>query len=139
MYVTAQRVVAPQNTSRAGAEGVNAFFYLHGRSWSGPVPVDLLPEQNPGIATDSRIEVPPPGNSVRSYLDIVAPDGTPLRVLGEAIAAMPQPTRFPTSWQSGTVLCRFGVELGLAASWQHELHRLFSRIVLLAREQPEVA
>jgi hypothetical protein len=51
MYLTAQRVVA-HSANRRGAEGVNAFFYLHGQSWPGPVPEALLPEHDPGIPTD---------------------------------------------------------------------------------------
>ena len=74
MYLAAHRVVSPVT----GAEGINAFAYGHGPYvWHGAPP--FTPEENPGTLFESSIEpqVAPPGNRVRSYLDVLTPDETP--------------------------------------------------------------
>ena len=69
MYLTAQRVVAPKSRET----GINAFLYSHkGRRWHVP-PIEI-PDGDPGRLEQKRIVVPPPGNRVRSYVDIVGPD-----------------------------------------------------------------
>jgi hypothetical protein len=74
MYLVAQHVLSPAGRG----EGVNAFCYLHGPdlAWLG-VPPEGIPGQNPGVLTAQLISVAPPGNRVRSYLDVIAPDETP--------------------------------------------------------------
>ncbi len=76
MYLTAQRVFAPQSKQT----GINAFLYTHaGRRWH--VPPGDIPDRDPGRLAQKRIAVKPPGNRVRSYLDIVAPDDLDLEEL----------------------------------------------------------
>ncbi len=136
MYISAQRIQAPSPDGNPGPQGINAFYYSHGpQAWIGPPPANFLPETNPGVFVDSSIEVPPPGNRVRSYLDVVAPDGAPLAQLAAAVAAVPGAASLPVMWTVGDVWCRFGAELGLAPQWRRELQRLFARVVLLYREQ----
>jgi hypothetical protein len=49
-------------------------LYLHvGQQWEQLAPLDV-PQQNPGALQAQSISVAPPGNRIRSYLDIVAPD-----------------------------------------------------------------
>ena len=70
MYLTAHHV-ASRATQR---EGVNTFLYLHaGQAWEHLSPSDV-PSHNPGTLFAQSISVRPPGNRVRSYLDIVVPD-----------------------------------------------------------------
>jgi hypothetical protein len=70
MLLTAQRVISPHLRAR----GVNVFQYLHGpNSWER-VPNNFLPEANPGELVAQWIQVPPGGNRVVSFLDVVAPD-----------------------------------------------------------------
>ena len=85
MLLVAQRVV----TLRPPAmEGVNAFCYLHGAyTWLGEVPDEIA--AHPGELVNSSTPVAPPGNRIRTYLDIYAPDRTASRqiradVLGAA-------------------------------------------------------
>ncbi len=140
MYVTAQRVVSSARPDGRRDEGINAFYHLHGSfEWDDQPPPRFMPESDPGVPTDSHVEVRPPGNRVRSYLDIVAPDATPLTDIMQAVAAVPTPTQLPVKWLRGPVFCRLGVELGLASSWRRELQRLSARVVLLLRQQPEFA
>lgn len=136
MYISAHRVQAPSQNGNPGPQGINAFYYSHGPYiWQGQPGASFLPETNPGVFVDSNIQVPPPGNRVRSFLDIVAPDGTPLSRLAECVAVPPTAASLPIVWALGNVWCRFGVELGLASEWRRELQRLFARAALLYREQ----
>lgn len=135
MYLCAQRVLATAGPHK-GTQGINSFLYLHGaQTWSGPPSADLLPDINPGTIADSLIEVPPPGNRVRSYLDIVAPDGTRINHLVQAAGRAGVVSALPATWTAGNVWCHFGAEGALAPQWQHELQRLLARVVLLWKRQ----
>lgn len=125
MYACAQRVRRQSNA----AEGINAFVSLHGeKSWPAE---GILPEQDPGVLEYQDLQVVPPiGNRVRSYLDLVAPDGTPPNVL--ITAALRPPTvveRFPVVWMHGPVWCRLAVEGALAHGWRQELRALSYRVL----------
>jgi hypothetical protein len=131
MYLTAQRVISPVT----GAEGVNVFAYGHGPYvWHDAPP--FTPEQNPGTLFASSVEpqVPPPGNRVRSYLDILAPDATPREALEVAlqvvVTGMP-PARLPATATVGSCWFRFSMEEKLAGSWREELRALLARAVQL--------
>lgn len=131
MYYCAQRV-----QSHDGTQGINAFLYLHGSyEWDGRPPLELAPERDPGVLADSTIEVPPPGNRVRSYLDIVAPDSTPMNNIARAALSHPPVAKLPVDWVCANVWCRFGADLALAPQWRHELQRLLARIILLSKQQ----
>jgi hypothetical protein len=134
MYLTAQRVVSP-----SGTEGINAFAYGHGPySWRGAPP--FTPEQNPGTLFEASVEpqVPPPGNSVRSYLDVLTPDDTPRKTIERAfehLVSGTPPGPLPATAVMGPCWFRFSMEEKLAAAgWRGELRALFARAVaLLAR------
>lgn len=136
MYLAAQRVRSP-----AGQEGINAFFYVHGpHAWSGDPPPEVLPENNPGELVAQRLQVPPPGNRVRSYLDIVAPDGSSdvwlvgvLRHLALDAALHP----LPWNVVHDGCLCRFHLEQALLPRWREELARLLQSAILARRTAPE--
>ncbi|MFH1865036.1 MAG: hypothetical protein ABIK85_04065 [Candidatus Eisenbacteria bacterium] len=128
MYATAHRVVSPTT----GAEGINAFHYLHGGyEWDGPPPPESMPETDPGTLFNDSVAVPPPGNRVRSYLDVVAPDGTPAREIERALADVTSrdvPGSFPAVWTSGRFWFRFGLELALVPVWRQELRLLLENV-----------
>lgn len=133
MYLTSHHVVDPSSKR----EGISSFLYLHGsRDWDQPPPE--VPDQEPGALEAQSISVPPPGNRVRSYLDIVAPDGA----LWDEIRAglmdfVEQSQSAPLPWDRVSGRCRFrmGMELGLARQWQRELAVLYraSQALHLAR------
>ena len=105
---TAQRV-----RSARGLSGVNAFR----RDRSG------LERQ--------YIEVPPGGNLVRSYLDVEAPEETPLeRVLSfvEAISSGPAVETLPLNAEESGIRLEFCCEQALAATWRDELRELASAL-----------
>jgi len=131
MYLTAHRVVSPST----GAEGINAFHYLHGDyEWDGPPPPMFLPETNPGTLFSSSVEVQPPGNRVRSFLDLVAQDGTRPAILERAVTeatAREVPTSFPATWTTGGIWFCFGLERALVPVWRHELRTLLGHVLAL--------
>ncbi|HEX5752511.1 MAG TPA: hypothetical protein VFZ09_40270 [Archangium sp.] len=122
MYATAHRV------SRNGQTGVNAFLYLHGRDFPWPENASSLPDTKPGTPTDRQsISVPPGSNPVHSYLDVVAPDGTPRAILLEALKLFRQDVSErsnPALFVFGEVTLRFGVRIGLESERDSELDRL---------------
>jgi len=128
MYLTAQRVVHPST----GASGINAFYHEHGgASWSEPP----VPESDPGTLVRDRIVVAPPGNRVRSYVDIVAPDGISTKDMFSAFAQFlsGQKKGAPLPWVAtvGACLFRVGMEASLVKDWRTELAALLVEAVKL--------
>jgi len=130
MYATAQHVV-----SRAGAAGINGFLHRHGPEFSWPADtraVALLPSATPGEEVSRHIVVPPGGNPVRSYLDLLAPHGTHiaelLSALREAEATVEQ--QLDAEWvvARGAVVIVFGVEGSLASARRGEFERLAAEV-----------
>jgi len=119
VYLTAHHIVS----AASHHEGVNAFLYQHGAlTWVDAVPPGL-PDQNPGSLVAQSISVPPPGNAVRSYLDIVVPDESrweEVRVALMEFLGQSQSRALPWQGQSGRCLFRFGMEPALARQWQKE-------------------
>jgi hypothetical protein len=88
MYITSQRVVSPARPR----EGINAFLSLHGHGGEGVAVIDWenprveqVAEEFPGVLVDSECDLRPGGNRVRSFLDVVARDGTPLARIKTAL------------------------------------------------------
>lgn len=111
MYVTAHRVETPAKDR----EATHAFLHLHGdEPW--PDDVRSWPEDNPGELHSKKTVLPVGGNSVRAYLDVLAPDETGIdeikQVLAEFRADLMERSN-PTVLQRGRVTIRFGVELSL--------------------------
>jgi len=124
MRLTAQRVVSPH-----GKDGINAFCYLHGpHSWLDEPPPEIM--NDPGRLANSHVEVEPPGNRVRSYLDVIAPDHVPsdkiARDVIDAVTVLSSEP-LPLKVQSGDTTFIFNAELRLAAGWQGELKSLLWR------------
>ena len=121
MRLAAQRVIAP-----AGTQGVNAFCYLHGPyRWLDRAPPEIA--MNPGVLVNSHVEVPPPGNRVRSFLEILAPDATASQQLQSDISdsvSLFENQPFPLSVQIGSTSFQFNVERALAPAWHHEIEVL---------------
>src|SRR3954471_18891648 len=112
MRLTAQHV-----RTSTGVEGINAFCRLHGPyEWTAPPPEDLAA----GELVNQAISVPPGGNTVRSYLDVIAPDEAPTQEIRNAVVQFIDRSRGrPLPWAGAIGRCtfRFGVEQGLHASW----------------------
>jgi hypothetical protein len=124
MYLTAHHVASPA-TQR---EGVNAFLYLHtDQAWEHLWLPDV-PERNPGTLRAQSISLPPPGNRVRSYLDIVTPDQVrweDVHVDLMAVVGRCQSEPLPWASQFRSSYIRIGMDRALSSRWQKELAILY--------------
>lgn len=124
MYLTAQRVI-----SACGENGINGFLYEHGAvTWESP------PEPGNGAVGElvhTFVMVPPGGNKVVSYVDIVAPDGAPYddvrsRVLACLVRRANEQLPLPWVGVDGDV--RFGLNMipAYARDWRSEVTKLLT-------------
>lgn len=122
MYLTAQRVISPSREN-----GINGFLFEHGTvAWALP------PEPITGAIGElvhTFILVPPGGNKVMSYVDIIAPDGTPYdrihnRIIPWMAARASAQQGLP--WTSDDEDMRFGLHMvsAYAKAWKSEAAKL---------------
>jgi len=137
MFLVMQRV-----RSASGNDGINAFHYQHGpASWTDTAPADV-PEPNRGSLVSQSVVVPPPGNRVRSYLDIAAPDDAPWEEIHRAfVRFLVAHGPAPLPWSGIQARCKFqvGLEQALAPRWRTELAALLhagQALVLRDRSRP---
>jgi hypothetical protein len=126
MLLSAQRVRSPH-----GLTGINRYVYRHALpEWMAENLADL--ERSAVLATQD-FEVPPGGNSVVSYLDIFAPEGTTSVTIAVTVArirAGHAPSAFPAEFRKGDVTVRLGLVFGLVLTWKNELTDLCGRLLL---------
>jgi hypothetical protein len=137
MYITAHLV-----KSRDQREGINAFLHVHGASFAWPEDASSLPETTSGRTVLHRTDLPPGGNQVRAYLDILAPDRTPRAEIEEALTALSQDLRErrnPTVFSYGAVTIRFGVESALEGLRSEQLEVLARPAMQLFDEHAETS
>lgn len=79
-YLTAQKVVSPAT----GQTGINAFRYAKAAVRS----FELMQTDDPGELEAQQIAVPPGGNDVLCYLDVLAPDGAQPSAISQALDAL---------------------------------------------------
>lgn len=84
MLLTAQRVVSPSTRTH----GINVYCFVHGPYTWPRVPDLLLPDVNPGELVQQWLQIDPGGNSIVSYLDVVAPDDVPPMELHQRLASL---------------------------------------------------
>jgi hypothetical protein len=129
MYLTAQRVRHPN-----GPEGINAFYYSSGVDvWAPDFRPPRTPDADPGELVHEIITLAPPGNRVRSYLDIVAGDRTPavtIRRVFASAAWAAQPRELPFAVEIAPCWFRFGTERAVAPMWRQEVRMLFEWAIL---------
>ena len=109
MYVAVQRIVGRRK------QGINAFLHLHGAMEWPRRPVTLS-DRAPGALKRRRVVVPPGDNRVVSYLDVVAPDGTPRSVISELldrVRPFAERSEASAGWLYGPLSVGFGVDLEL--------------------------
>lgn len=148
MYATAHRV-----RSALGEEGINVFLHRHGGDMPWPADPWTLPETQPGEIVLKTEAIPPGGNQVRSYLDVIAPDNSSPDALEAALtslwlqlvadeAAVGSPLgRLPNPivFRSGPIVLRFSVEPGVEEGRALEmaaLHGAIGRVLQEARAHP---
>ena len=127
MKLAAQRVMHPDTR----AQGINAFYYSHGMSvWSGRPP----PELGHGELQASHRGLPPGGNQVLTYLDIVAPDETPTATVLQAFADVCH-RRDPPPFAMTVGNCTFESNMvpTFRRGWRQELVELFNLAISIRR------
>ncbi len=131
MYATAHHV-----RSRSGESGINAFLHRHDQAELWPTDVRtvaLMPSESPGEPVAQALSVKPPGgNHVRSYLDVLAPEGAALpdvlNSLAEVSRAIGDDTSLPLVATRGPVVVVFGVEFALESAAHDEFERLAAAV-----------
>lgn len=135
MYLAAHRVVSPASKR----EGVNVFLYLHGSyTWEG-LPPPMMPDENPGTLTAQTISLLPPGNRVRSFLDIVVPDEASWEEVRAGLmdfVGRSQHGPMPWSGHSGRCFFRVGMDLSLTSHWHREIAILYRAAQALRLANP---
>lgn len=134
MYATAHRV-----RNQQGQEGINAFVHKHGNiPW--PEMAWQMPEQQPGTIVQEKIDIPPGGNDVLAFLDVIAPDSCRRTQLEQTMRtlwlelvssemrpeSLFEPVPNPVRYEQAGIILRFGTHLGFssgraltfAALWQ---------------------
>jgi hypothetical protein len=132
MYLTAHLV-----RSGSGSEGINSFLHRHGTNFGWPEDASAVPEQYPGSIVAKAVSIPPGGNSVRAYLDVLGSDDLRKAEIAQALGALRKDLperRNPTVFRHGRVTVRFGTELGLGAMREQYLEMLESAAMELLHQ-----
>jgi hypothetical protein len=137
VYLTSQRVSAPGDERT----GINTYLYRHEESvssmdWSRPELARIV-DEFPGTLVAHDTEVPPGGNLIRSYLDIVAADSMPMDEVDSALQQFDKewsPSRVGQVIHVGGVALRLGLELRLEARAREELRELSRHALALLRK-----
>jgi hypothetical protein len=136
VYLTVHKVRSP--TLRVGT---NAFTYVHDPDapidWNHP-DISQIATSLPGRRTEAAVEIAPGGNTVISYLDVAAANGTPYEVIRQALeAAEHQIDGRDSVLIPGPIAIRFGTELGNAPNARSEFSHLRGRLLeILDRHMP---
>ncbi len=132
MYLAAQRV-----EDKRKRRGLNAFAHRHDqRGW--PDDAASLPETDPGrlVPWASIVRVPPGGNRVVSYLDVLAPEDAGSREIKQVLDVLDRDLgerKNPTTFRLGRITVRFGADPQLTADREVEYGSLHGAVVLLLR------
>ncbi|MFT5431744.1 MAG: hypothetical protein ACI9OJ_002442 [Myxococcota bacterium] len=118
MYVTAHRVRRAETQHTA----VHVYVHMHENHdvFAGDVPDKVLlrrvTEAEPGRLIAKRLKLPAGGNTVLSYLDVIAPDSTPKTEIDAALQGFRDAidaNTLPHYQRFGGVLVSFGAVFGL--------------------------
>lgn len=134
MYLTAHHVKA-----RDGSAGVNSYFSRHSHAdelridWNR-LDIAQIADEIGGETVVQSIEVRPGGNSVLSYLDVVAPEHTDPGFIADSLRMFEYYVKeggFPTVMTTPRIGLRFGVIAGLQRLATAEFRRLRAHVLLL--------
>lgn len=128
MFLTAQRVVSPKD----GSQGINAYCYTHEPETLADGDMTAALDRPPGLMVRERVVIPPPGNRVRSFLDVVGPNSGTLSEAREAFeefkGELPHGHSVPWSGLARGWAFRFLCESALVPVWERELGLLFEAL-----------
>lgn len=139
MYLTAQRVVARDKKS-----GINVFLHMHKDielpALNSPTAITLVAEEKTGTIVDENCVVPPGGNHVKSYLDIVANDNIAQEFIENSIKnarSKIASVALPFQEIIDSVGIRFGAEIGLSKMIVEEYDDLTNAALTLFDKWPQ--
>jgi hypothetical protein len=116
MRLFAQRIASAQRP-------VHCYIYLHGTSWAGPPPPELV------LPAPTLVRRPPAassGDAILSYFTVLAPDDVVPSEIGSVYSRL----FTSTTWVEahGRCLAQFSCEQSMADVWRSELQLLFVRV-----------
>lgn len=138
MYLTAHRI-----RSSSGAEALHAFLHVHEAAHPWPQEPWKVPEQHPGRLIAQSTSIPPGGNSVISYLDIMSrepTDATSLRQLLTRLSSTIPGGLEPFRYVEGSLYIQFSAVSAIQEQEhrQDEFRCLARAAADLFTEQPPV-
>jgi len=132
MYVTSHRV-----KSAKGIVGINTYYHTHDEDgsggeidWEAPNAA-LIAETAPGKFVAERLDLPPGGNMVMSYLDVACRDGCEIERIANALGDARERLasgKEPFSGVFKGVGVRFGYQHGLVGAEVEEFDALAGEI-----------
>jgi len=134
-YITAQRV----RSQKTGREAIHAFLHESGHlDWSqSPEALFRSIDQDAGVLIDKKVSpILQGGNEVLSYLDILAPEGTPRSVMIEILDAFygVEARPGPLVLIAEGVMARVSVRRDRLENWRAEIEDLSRAIEDLLRK-----
>ena len=136
MYVTAHRV----SRQETGETGINAFLYLQGfqahlvtSAWTA-MDIERVTANEPGTLASTNCPMAQGGNTVMSYLDVIAPDGTSAQAITsafEAFALVIGTDEMPIMRISNNVAINFSLAVRLYGQEEDEYGKLCKAVLSL--------
>ena len=137
MYITAHRVTNDSD----GTTGVNCFYHLHNGvlgvsdSWGG-TEVDKIANQTPGNLIHRQTEIPPGGNSVLSYVEVICEDDTPPSAIESALESFEESVDSTRLQIENNILIFFSTIRGLSGQERLEYQKLRGAVTRLISGVP---
>ena len=139
MYITAHRI-----RSRRDEEGINSFLYTHSSEeveqidWNDDRVVLIVAGNLNGHLIAQSYDVPPGGNRVLAYLDVVAQEGTQPEAIEEVLSRFRKQleSELPPVYRNlAGIGIRFSTNIALEAQKLEEFDALCTRVMLMARSE----
>ena len=138
MYLTSHRV-----RTANGRVGINAFLHEHGSRLDDLSHALMNVEKNPGKLVAAACEVPPMGNSVLSYLDVIIQDNADERILDQTkktawLEISKEPDKMPVRIQSPSSIVQFARNISRHRSGEHleDYGPLWDKLLSVFRDRP---
>ena len=123
MKLVAQRVLQPAT----GAQAIHVFYFTHPDIWVGLPPPGL----GHGALVEAHVQLGAGGNEVLSYLDIVAPDETPISTILRGFAKVYDHSPPPFHETVGNCTFESKMVSRYRFVWRAELAQLYNAAITI--------